>query len=135
MIRTRRIGERFSIFGNEFVVEAAEEKPCNECHFHDAKEGSCMAKPNVTGFCYKDFRTDSKQVRFRRVKSFAQKCKELGIGYDHEACRGNECERKYSCQRFMLYIKAKMEGVEQLQFRMNTGKWARCYLKHGNEGL
>lgn len=135
MIRTRKIGEVFSMYGNDFIVEAAETGACKGCHFHDAPEGSCLAKPNVTGFCYKDFRTDNKQVRFRRVKSFKDKCKELGIGYDHEACRGTACDRRYSCERFMLYIKAKMEGVEQLNFRMNTGKWARCYLKHGNESL
>ena len=104
MIRTRKIGEMFSMYGNDFIVEAAEKNACKGCHFHDAQEGNSLAKPNVTGFCYKDFRPDSKLVRFRRVKSFKDKCKELGIGYDQEACRGSACDRRYSCERFMLYI-------------------------------
>ena len=40
MIRTRRIGERLSIFGNDFVVEHAEQNACRGCHFHDAPEGN-----------------------------------------------------------------------------------------------
>lgn len=136
MIRTRKIGEVFSMYGNDFIVEAAEKNACKGCHFHDAQEGNCLAKPNVTGFCYKDFRTDNKQVRFRRVKSFAEKCKGLKMGYDHQACMGKDCNKKYSCMRFMLHIKAKMENVERpIPYMTNTGKWARCYLKHGNESI
>lgn len=111
MIRERKIGERFYRFGYTYIVEAVEDesKPCEGCCFNYG-DGSCYAKIKLTGFCYKGFRKDDRQVRFKLEKTFHDNCRELKLDFDVSACGGAACKKRFSCARFMLAVKATLTG-------------------------
>ena len=69
-LRTREIGERFTMDGVQYeVMEAATDDPCDGCSLQNEKGLVCRGDVGVTGFCYKEMRTDNKQVVFKEVNS------------------------------------------------------------------
>lgn len=69
-LRTREIGERFTMDGVQYeVMEAVTDDPCEGCSLQNEKGLVCRGDAGVTGFCYKEMRTDNKQVVFKDVSN------------------------------------------------------------------
>lgn len=69
-LRTRDIGERFTMDGVRYeVVEATTDDPCDGCSLQNGKGLVCRGDVGVTGFCYKEMRSDDKQVIFKDVSN------------------------------------------------------------------
>lgn len=69
-IKTRGIGERFKMDGDLYeVAEAVTDDPCEGCSLQNEKGLVCRGDVGVTGFCYKEMRTDNKQVVFKDVSN------------------------------------------------------------------
>lgn len=69
-LRTREIGERFTMDGVQYeVMEDATDDPCDGCSLQNEKGLVCRGYVGVTGFCYKEMRTDNKQVVFKDVSN------------------------------------------------------------------
>lgn len=69
-LRTREIGERFTMDGGRYeVVEAVSDDPCEGCSLKNEKGVVCRGDVGVTGFCYKEMRSDDKQVIFKDVSN------------------------------------------------------------------
>lgn len=69
-LRTREIGERFTMDGVQYeVMEAVTDDPCEGCSLQNEKDLVCRGDVGVTGFCYKEMRPDDKQVVFKDVSS------------------------------------------------------------------
>lgn len=61
---TREIGKTFKIENNLFEVVKSDDT-CNECYF---KKLDCTADRYFTGFCSSKYRTDHRQVIFKKVE-------------------------------------------------------------------
>lgn len=69
-LRTREIGERFTMDGVQYeVMEAVTDDPCEGCSLKNEKGLVCRGDVGVTGFCYKEMRSDDKQVIFKDVSN------------------------------------------------------------------
>lgn len=67
-LRTRDIGERFTMDGVQYeVMEAVTDDPCDVCSLQNEKGLVCRGDVGVTGICYDGMRRDSKQVVFKEV--------------------------------------------------------------------
>lgn len=68
-IRTREIGERFSMDGRRYEVAEAvnTEDPCLDCSLNNGRGLICSGDTRITGFCYIGMRSDDKQIIFKEV--------------------------------------------------------------------
>lgn len=67
-LRTREIGERFTMDGVRYeVVEAVTDDPCDGCSLQNEKGLVCRGDVGITGLCYDGMRRDNKQVVFKEV--------------------------------------------------------------------
>lgn len=68
-IKTRPIGDVFTLRGREYEVVEKKESTCLLCDMYDgAPDDPCNADIEVCGFCYKDFRNDNKSVIFKKIE-------------------------------------------------------------------
>lgn len=69
-IKTREVGERFKMDGVLYeVAEDMTDDPCKGCSLNNEKMLVCFGDVGVTGFCYREMRSDNKQVVFKEVSN------------------------------------------------------------------
>ena len=68
-IRTREIGERFSMDGRRYEVAEAvnTEDPCLDCSLNNGRGLICSGDTRITGFCYIGMSSADKQIIFKEV--------------------------------------------------------------------
>lgn len=67
--RTRAVGSRFVQNGKTYEVVECEKDSCLVCDMYDgAPDIACGAEFDVTGMCWKGWRSDDKNVCFKEVR-------------------------------------------------------------------